>query len=184
MNDIAKEAETLGIFADVQRFTPTVELKIFYGQHEVKLGNELTPTLVKNPPTIQYEADPNAYYTLVFTDPDAPSRAKPIRREWRHWVVGNIPGNNITAGKELTGYVGSAPPPDTGLHRYIFILYKQPKGQINFKEDHTSCTCATGRANWKAPDFAAKYGLEPVGINFYQAKYDDYVPEAYKKLTS
>jgi hypothetical protein len=30
-------------------------------------GNELTPTQVKDQPTVTYEADPTAFYTLVFT---------------------------------------------------------------------------------------------------------------------
>lgn len=34
---------------------------------EATLGNELTPTQVKEQPTVSYEADPDVYYTLVFT---------------------------------------------------------------------------------------------------------------------
>jgi hypothetical protein len=38
--------------------------------------------------------DSNSFYTLVMSDPDAPSRSNPKMREWRHWVVGNIHGGN------------------------------------------------------------------------------------------
>jgi phosphatidylethanolamine-binding protein (PEBP) family uncharacterized protein len=34
-------------------------------------------------------------YTLILTDPDAPSRRSPTQREWRHWLVMNIPGNDL-----------------------------------------------------------------------------------------
>lgn len=34
---------------------------------EVKEGNELTPTQVKDIPTVQYEADPDKFYTLAMT---------------------------------------------------------------------------------------------------------------------
>ena len=34
-------------------------------------------------------------------DPDAPSRAKPSRREFLHWLVVNIPGNDIGQGEVL-----------------------------------------------------------------------------------
>ena len=60
------------------------------------------------------------------TDPDAPSRSKPVGREWVHWVVGNIPGNDVAKGDHLKGYVGSGPPKGTGKHRYVLALYKQP----------------------------------------------------------
>ncbi len=53
---------------------------------------------MKNQPSVKWEADPNSFYTLLMTDPDAPSRAQPEFREWHHWLVVNIPGNNISEG--------------------------------------------------------------------------------------
>lgn len=96
-------------------------------------GAELTPTQVKEQPTVKWNADPNSYYTIILTDPDAPSRAEPKFREFRHWLVINIPGNDIAAGDILFEYIGSGPPKGTGLHRYVFLLYKQ-SGKMNFDE--------------------------------------------------
>jgi len=59
---------------------------------------------MKNQPSVKWEADPNSFYTLLMTDPDAPSRAKPEFREWHHWLVVNIPGNNISEG-EVRRYI-------------------------------------------------------------------------------
>jgi phosphatidylethanolamine-binding protein len=73
-------------------------------------------------------------FTLsLIPDPDAPSRAEPTRREFLHWLVGNIPGNDVVAGDALTAFVGSGPPAGSGLHRYVFLLYQQP-GKITFDE--------------------------------------------------
>lgn len=44
------------------------------------------------------------------TDPDAPSRKEPKFREWHHWLVVNIPGNDVKKGETLSEYVGSGPP--------------------------------------------------------------------------
>lgn len=56
---------------------------------------------------------------LLSTDPDAPSRANPVRREFRHWLVGNIPGDKVDQGETFTEYVGSGPPRDTGkIHKF------------------------------------------------------------------
>jgi phosphatidylethanolamine-binding protein len=50
-------------------------LKVTYdGNLVLEIGKELTPTQVKNQPEIDYDADNNAYYTLLLTDPDAPNR--------------------------------------------------------------------------------------------------------------
>jgi len=69
----------------------------------------------------------------LFSDPDAPSRKEPTYREWHHWLVGNVPGNDISKGEVLSAYIGSGPPPNTGLHRYVFLIYKQP-GKLTFDE--------------------------------------------------
>lgn len=68
-------------------------------------------------------------------DPDAPSRAKPRFRSWKHWVVINIPGANVAKGRIIARYLRPAPPKKTGSHRYVFLVYKQANGKIrNFKK--------------------------------------------------
>lgn len=103
----------------------------------VQQGNELAPTQVKDIPKLVWEADSNDFYTLIMTDPDAPSRADPKFREVRHWTVVNIPGNKVAEGETLIEFIGSGPPKDTGLHRYIFLVYQQ-SGKLAFDEPHTS----------------------------------------------
>ena len=121
---------------------------------------------------------------LFTLDPDAPSRADPKYREWHHWLVGNIPGSDVSKGDVLSAYVGAGPPQGTGYHRYIFLVYEQPGGRINFDEPRLPNTSQKGRPNFKARDFAAKYKLgDPLAGNFFQAEWDDYVPELYKQLS-
>ena len=83
----------------------------------MNLGNELTPTQVKNKPQVQWNAQSGKLYSLLMVDPDAPSRANPIRREFKHWAVINIPENHVEKGYELAGYVGAGPPQGTGRKR-------------------------------------------------------------------
>lgn len=86
------------------------------------MGNTLTPTQVQNQPNVSWDADPNALYTLIKTDPDAPSRSAPKFREWHHWLVVNIPGNSVEKGETLSQYIGCGPPDKTGLHRYVYLV--------------------------------------------------------------
>lgn len=147
------------------------------------MGNELTPKDVREIPEINYESNTNDYYTIIMTDPDAPSRKNPRNREFKHWLIGNVPGTDISKGTTLAEYVGSGPPKDTGLHRYIFLVYKQPNGKINFDEDIISKTQGKGRGQFSAKQFANKYKLNnPIAGNFYQAQYDDTVPALHKQL--
>ncbi|KAJ8947138.1 hypothetical protein NQ318_002499 [Aromia moschata] len=149
---------------------------------KVDSGNVLTPTQVKDVPTVKWETESNAFYTLCMTDPDAPSRKEPKYREWHHWLVGNIPGNNVDQGEVLSEYVGSGPPPGTGLHRYVFLVYKQ-NGKLTFDEKRLTNRSGDNRGCFSIRKFAEKYKLgQPVAGNLYQAEYDDYVPILYKQL--
>lgn len=115
------------------------------------------------------------------TDPDAPSRKTPTAKEWNHWLVGNIPGSDLSKGQVLTEYVGAGPPKDTGLHRYVFLLYKQP-GKVTFQEEHKSNTNGK-RGKFNTENFAKKYGLgDPVAGNYFEAKFDDSVPALHRQL--
>lgn len=147
-------------------------------------GNELTPTQVQNQPTkLQWPVEEGALYTLCMTDPDAPSRAEPTFREWHHWLVVNIPGIDINQGEVLSAYVGSGPPQGTGLHRYIFLAYKQP-GKLTCDEPRLTNRSGDNRGKFSIRKFAEKYNLgQPTAGNLYQAQWDDYVPKLYEQLS-
>lgn len=149
---------------------------------EVNEGNILTPTQVKDFPKIDWPAKENTFYTICMTDPDAPSRKEPTFREWHHYLVVNVPGTKIEEGETLSEYVSSGAPPDTGLHRYVFLVYEQ-NGKITCDEPRLTNRSADNRGGFSIRKFAEKYQLgNPVAGNFYQAEYDDYVPILYKQL--
>ncbi|XP_054157286.1 OV-16 antigen-like [Oppia nitens] len=178
-NDSSIEAVVIGngIVPDVVDSVPNQLIKISYPSGVgVDLGNELTPFSVRNQPSIEWSIEPEAYYTLVMTDPDVPSRKDPTNAEVKHWLVINIPGNQVSKGESLAAYRGSGPPLGSGLHRYVFLVYKQPTLIINHSEPVIPTPAREGRLGFKVREFARKYHLgEPVAINFYLAQYDDYV---------
>src|SRR5699024_643439 len=71
----------------------------------VNLGNELTPLQTKSVPIeLSWPTEPGALYTVLLTDPDAPSRATPIYREIVHWLVVNVPGTDVSSGTTFGSY--------------------------------------------------------------------------------
>lgn len=86
------------------------------------------------PTSVTWDAESDSLYTLLFVDPDSPSRKEPKFREIRHWWVVNISGSNVESGETLCNYVGAGPPKDSGLHRYVFLVFKQ-KGKISNTDD-------------------------------------------------
>lgn len=170
------------VVPDVIDSAPTEVVNIAYGDLQVKEGNVLTPTQVQNKPQLSWNSDANALYTVCMTDPDAPSRKEPTFREWHHWLVVNVPGSNVNEGEVLSDYIGSGPPPGTGLHRYVFLVFKQPS-KLSCDEKRLPNNSGDGRGCFKISAFAKKYQLgNPVAGNFYQAEWDDYVPKLYAKL--
>ena len=63
-----------------------------------------------------------------------------------HWLVLNIPGNKVSEGEVRKGYVGSGPPKDSGLHRYVFALYKHDQPIKAENEPHLSSVTYEHRA--------------------------------------
>ncbi|XP_005176905.1 protein D2-like [Musca domestica] len=172
------------IIPDVVTVGPKSLLKIAYqGNLQVDKGNELTPSQVKEPPTLEWPNEDATYYTLIMTDPDAPSRKNPTFREYQHWLVANIPGGAVEKGDVLTAYIGSGPPKGTGLHRYVFLVFKQ-NGKVKFNEEHIPKNKGSSRGKFNTMQFVKKYKLaELVAGNFYVAKWDEYVPQVHKQLS-
>ncbi|ALC47241.1 CG7054 [Drosophila busckii] len=120
----------------------------------VQTGNELTPTQVKDEPSVSWAAEStDALYTLLMVDPDAPSRAQPTFREILHWAVVNIVGNQLASGDTLA------------------------EQSARVEEDmRIGKRTRDGRFNFSVRKFAAKHGLgQPIAGSFYEAQYDDYV---------
>jgi phosphatidylethanolamine-binding protein (PEBP) family uncharacterized protein len=94
-------------------------MKVLYNNSEIKKGIFLTPLETRLEPKVEYNAKSDGLYTLMLHDPDA------VVGNYFHWLVVNIPGDNIKNGDVLFKYKGPAPPKGSGKHRYIFLLYEQ-----------------------------------------------------------
>jgi len=136
-------------------------LKILFHDNVVPAGVAIPHSIASGIPTIKYKsADVKKYYTLVMIDPDSPTHEAPQFREWRHWVVGNIPGKKLQSGfmgdaSTITTYSGPMPREGSGYHRYYFKLYLQPK-QLTFEQ------LSGDRKNWKSRKFAEQYKIKKV----------------------
>jgi len=93
-------------------------MNVFYNNKEITDGEFISPQKSQLRPIVDYNDSLDTFFTLILHDPDAPAG------NHLHWVVINIPGNNINAGNTLLEYVGPAPE-GSGIHRYIFLLLEQ-----------------------------------------------------------
>lgn len=100
LNAVRTALADAGVIPDVipavPPFLPKALLVVTFptGQ-EALLGNTLTKTDTSDEPTVaftpmQSDVIDEPTYTLVMTDPDAPSRYDPKFAQWRHWVVSDF----------------------------------------------------------------------------------------------
>jgi len=155
---------------------------------EVSLGNTLKPEDVQERPVVQItpeDADESLTYTIVLTDPDAPSRGDPKWSEFCHWIVTDVTlrplealasaktqeeaSIDLSSNPEVVEYMGPAPPAKTGKHRYVFLLYRNGPSK---KLEAPSERKRWGHEGYRkgAREFADKYGLSLVGANFFYAQ--------------
>ncbi|KAI2796855.1 hypothetical protein BLOT_014552 [Blomia tropicalis] len=174
------------IIPDMIGTAPLYELRVRYMSGvEAQLGNDLTPTSVRYPPsTIHWPTQRNSWYTIIMVDLDDPAASTMMgnqttkgNRETLHWLVVNMPGNDPKRGQTFAEYIGARPAPNNSTsHRYVLIVYKQ-SGKIIMNRSRIDSRSISGRTGWKTRDFATEYKLYgPIAINWFHAQYDSYVP--------
>ena len=116
---------------DVIDTWPPNVVKIDYSTSApVNLGNVLTVKETQKLPAMYFPSETNAHYTVMLVDPDALSRKTHEFRNYCHYVQVNVPGTgsehvDVHKGHNVVPYMGPAPPPKSGLHRYVFLVFKQ-----------------------------------------------------------
>ncbi|KAL3839803.1 hypothetical protein ACJIZ3_024394 [Penstemon smallii] len=145
-------------------FTQTMKLCIKYGNKLVFNGYEFHPSAVTARPKVEVQGgDLRTFYTLVMTDPDVPGPSDPYLREHLQWLVTDIPGTtDATFGNEVVSY--ESPMPNIGIHRFVFVLFKQ-KG----RQTVTNLPTSTDYFNTRR--FAANNDLgPPIASVFFNAQ--------------
>ncbi|XP_057470978.1 CEN-like protein 1 [Actinidia eriantha] len=147
----------------VDNFSPSVRMSVTYNNKQVSNGHELMPSVITTRARVEIGGeDMRAAYTLIMTDPDAPSPSDPYLREHLHWIVTDIPGTtDASFGREIVSY--ETPKPVIGIHRYVFILFKQSARQTVRPPASREC--------FNTRDFSQVNGLGlPVAAVYFNAQ--------------
>lgn len=109
----------------------------------------------------------------MILDPDAPSRANATVREFRHWLFFNINDNDVKSGDVFFEYRGSGPPNGTSLHRYIFLLFEQNSGKIDFEYVVVPKNASVERRSTSTRTLMADFNLALIAGNYFQAEFEN-----------
>lgn len=130
-------------------------------------------------------------YTVVLTDPDAPSRENPEWAEVCHWIVTGVPlvihpksspspsghhrkkkhhGHDGDSDlEEVMPYMPPGPPPKTGKHRYVLLAFAPINGthaHLDLSKPRHRKNWGTGKVRHGVRQWAYENGLVPVAANF------------------
>ncbi|XP_073825762.1 putative odorant-binding protein A5 [Musca autumnalis] len=147
-------------------------------------GLEYKPADMASIPHIDWPSvDPNKYYSVYMGSPDAPDTKDPRWAESIHWLVLNVPGNQVEKGELYCEYIGPFPPRNSGSMRYVYLVYEQPN-KMDFDEKVIDPKDGAAHMNYKIKKFAEKYNLgRPVAGNLYRAQWDETVEEMHKRIS-
>lgn len=156
-------------------FTPTYDLAVSFTSKSPSNGSLVRVSEAKEIPSVTFStSNPGSAqsFTFLLIDPDAPTPDDPKFAYWRHWVVTNISpsgsgdeSGDVKDGKTLTQYLAPGPKDESGPHRYLFLLFKEPQGFSIEKED-VGGEEFVDRRSFGAKEFVEKHGLELVGVQW------------------
>jgi len=181
-----KKAEIIPTVID--EFLPSLTLNITWHNATASLGNTISPDDVQDMPSVTlYSQDSDILsassmtYTVTLTDPDAPSRDDPEWSEICHWIATKIKAkssSNFHATRklrEVMPYKPPGPPPKTGKHRYVFLVFAPRNGT----SEKLFLSKPGDRQHWGMDgervgvrQWAEKNGLVPVAANFIYSQND------------
>nr|KAJ0186054.1 hypothetical protein LSAT_V11C900474960 [Lactuca sativa] len=160
---------------------PTFPMTVYYGNERVFNGREFKACDVDIAPRVFIGGGPSELYTLIMIDPDAPDPSDPCLKQvvscvtmfiiclltLKQCVVFRIVinirgGTSHSQGTEVVPYEASSP--EVGIHRNIFVLYKQ-QSQLDNIETLASRFCFNIRA------FATENNLgNPVRVTYFNMR--------------
>ena len=163
----------------------------FPSERTVSLGNTLKVRHTQDEPSYSVtrpsglldQASSDLSYTITATDPDAPSRDNPEWAEFCHLIatglhlsssssssVGSGPSVSSSSGLEvIMPWKSPGPPPGTGKHRYVFLLFAPENGttdRLHLTTPKERKHWGTGKERHGVRDWALSNGLVPVGKSF------------------
>jgi len=167
-----------------------IHLQISYSSKDtISFGNLIAKEDAQVRPKVEFfPGEEGGSYCLIMIDPDAPSVSNPVNRSFLHWIVPNITPPSISTLEALAVkvkdtlteeentitplpedhalYMGPGPPKGSGLHRYLFLLFKQLTPNLKFDDSVPIAKEYPPRRHFEVEPFCKKWGLEPVGAQY------------------
>ncbi|XP_046964048.1 protein D1-like [Vanessa cardui] len=153
---------------NIEIVAPQSFITVNYSSVNIDLGTEVNPVQTLFPPVVSYEANSTELYTFMFFGPDLPIDVVPRYTQFLHWLIVNIPGEDMENGDTVSTHFPPTPYP--GGFPYLFLLYKQNE-RID-PEPLYSLRFILNRPGFDPVEFKRQHNLVgPLAGNFMREQY-------------
>ncbi|KAF8852693.1 putative protease inhibitor [Acephala macrosclerotiorum] len=143
-------------------------------------GQYIPKAEAQSPPELSFNVpSPSGTYLIIGLDIDAPFPSFGVLGPILHWIQPGItatPGSSTLSSTSpfVANYIGPAPPPMGGAHRYIFFLYEQPQDFEKMVKKYTppgGAKLGNGkRMRYDLDAFEKEAGLgEILAVNYFRS---------------
>jgi phosphatidylethanolamine-binding protein (PEBP) family uncharacterized protein len=184
----------------IDDFLPSLTLSITWPDDHADLGNTIKPKHLQSQPTITLRDETSSLeptvsdmtYVITLMDPDAPSRDNPKWSEMCHWIATNVSvsektfailhlpeldptrvSNEDSDPDDVMEYKPPGPPPKTGKHRYVFLVFAPKNGTketLHLSKPKERQHWGTGKDEGGVREWAEENALVSVAANFIYSK--------------
>ncbi|KAL5116263.1 hypothetical protein ACEQ8H_005821 [Pleosporales sp. CAS-2024a] len=176
----------------IDDFLPSLTVSVTWPRAHAKLGNTINPERLQEEPVITLHHDTSSVrsemkYTITLSDPDAPSRDDARWSEMCHWIATHVslsspqyprtfPWPATLSLDEVMPYKPPGPPPKTGKHRYVFLVFAPKNGTseaLRLEKPGERRHWGFGEEGKGVREWARSMGLMVVGAEFVYAKNEE-----------
>ena len=166
-------------------FYPNVDMCVGFENNSIFASNDnkLKPSIVENVPQVMLRlANATRIYPFIMIDLDSIHCKQDERAAYLHWGIVNIEGGDIETGIEIQPYLSPAPEYNSGVHRFVFLLFDQSS---DFDPDQLEEIDAMFQHRESFPylSFLAHSHLAaPVAVNGFYAGWEEYCGKLHERM--
>ena len=138
-------------------------LSLVFGGKRLSKGQEVPRGVAESPPKLSMTGELQGPYIAICIDLDAPYVSAPVLAPILHWIQPGLEPNGDgvleAKSKSSVDWAAPAPPPLSGAHRYVFMIYHQPASFAKWEQQFEKPNGLFARVRWDADEFVKVAGL-------------------------
>jgi phosphatidylethanolamine-binding protein (PEBP) family uncharacterized protein len=149
----------------INKVTDKATITLRFEDLEIENGTQVPLEALGKEPQVEIKGASDKVYSLLLVDPDMPSPTNPKYKDTLYWMVNNIKGSSFDEA-DFTVEFMPPEPGSGGTHRYVALLFHQPRGFHTFKAPDK-------RVGFQTRQWAKDHGMgDPDAAVYFKCKHE------------